>query len=106
MMRTKKTDLWKDGENKEIVPAFSSSKSKTSQKWGPSIAYLKKKSIDCTEFNPNSRPSFEDLNDELQRKYEVDYPKIHDPNSVSENDTYEGLVQIRPLYRLTQGHLL
>ena len=93
MMEKKKADLWKDNENNEINPAFTSSTPENAQKWGPSIEYLKKKSIECTEFNPNSRPSFEDLNEDLQKKYETDYPKIHGPNSVSgEDDIYEGTV--------------
>ena len=73
MMETKKADLWKDSQNKEITPEFTSSTSETAQKWNPSIVYLKEKSIKCTEFDPNSRPSFEDLKQDLKRKYEIDF---------------------------------
>ena len=93
MMQKKKADLWIDSQNNEITPEFTSSKSETAQKWRPSIVYLKEKSIECSEFDPNSRPSFEDLNEDLERTYETNYPKIHTSNSVSgEDDTYEGMI--------------
>ena len=86
MMQTKKADLWKDGDNNEINPEFTSSTPETAQKWEPSIKYLKENSIQCTEFHPDKRPNFEDLTEELQRKYENDYANIH----AGEDDTYEG----------------
>ena len=82
-METKKANLWKDSENQEINPEFTSSNSDTAQQWGPSIVYLKKKSIECTEFDPNSRPSFEDLNEDLERIYEANYSHMKE---------YEGMV--------------
>ena len=68
MMEKKKVDLWKDSKNNEIDPESTSSTPETAQKWRPLVLYLKEKSIECTEFDPKSRPSFEDLNEDLHLK--------------------------------------
>ena len=73
MMENKKTDLWKDNENNEIDPEFTSSTPETARKWRPLILYLKNKSIECTKFDPNSRPSFDNLNEALQSKYDLSF---------------------------------